>query len=185
MKKSQTPRVQHLSGIVAGVFPVHFVPQDRMADRVEMDANLVGSSGENLAKNQSPLAGVLDHLKPGVGWPATIDDGHLLALYWMTTDRLDNFAGRFRESTDAQGQIKFLNFSSGKLVAQSQMREVVFGDHQATTGFFVKPVDYARAKMTADPAQIGDLMQQCVDQGAGLHARSGVNRHPGRLVDDQ
>ena len=109
--------MQHLTAIAARVFPVYLVAQDRVADRMEMDADLVGSSGKNLAKNQSPLAKVLDDLKPGAGWPATIDDGHLLALYWMTSDRLDNFAGWFRESAGAQGQIKFLNFSSGKLVA--------------------------------------------------------------------
>ena len=101
MKKSETPGVQHLPAIAAGILPVHFVAQDRMANRVEMDANLVGSSRKNLAKNQSPLAIVLDDFKPGVSWPATIHDGHLLALYWMTTDRLDNFAGQFRESTGA------------------------------------------------------------------------------------
>ena len=158
MKKSESPRVQHLPAIAAGIFPVDSVAQNRMADRMEMDANLVGSSRKNLAENQSALASVLDDLKLGVSWPATIHDGHLLALYWMTTNRLDNFAGWFHEPTNAQGQIKFLNFSSGKLVAQSNMREVVFGDHQTTTGFFVEAVDYAGAKLTANPAQIGDLI---------------------------
>jgi hypothetical protein len=129
-----------------------------MADRMEMDADLVGSSRKNLAKNQSRLAYVVDDLKAGVSRASTIYDGHFLALYWMTTDRLDNFTGRFHEPTSAQGQIKLPNFSSGKLVAQAEMREVVFGDHQTTTGFFVEPVDYAGAKLTADPAQIGDLM---------------------------
>ena len=81
MKKSQTPRVQHLPAIVAGVFPVHLVAQDRVADRMEMNANLVGSSRKNLAKNQSPPADIVDDLKPGVSWSATFDDGHLLALY--------------------------------------------------------------------------------------------------------
>ena len=64
------------------------------------------------------------------------------------------------------------------------MREVVFGDHQTTARFFVEPMDYARAQLTADPAQIGDLVQQCVDQGSGLDTRPGMDRHARRFVND-
>jgi hypothetical protein len=32
---------------------------------------------------------------------------------------------------------------------------------------------FRQPELTADTTQIGDLVQQCVDQGAGLHARSG------------
>jgi hypothetical protein len=177
--------VQHLPTIIAGGFPVHFVAQDRVADRMEMDSNLVGSPRKNLAKNQSPPPGVLNDFELGVRRPAAVDHGHFLTLHWMATDRLDNFAGRLGKSASAQGQIKFLNFSSGKLVAQAQVRKVVLGNYEAATGVLVEPVDHARSKLTADSAQVRDLMQQGVNQRAGLHARSGVNRHPSRFVDDQ
>jgi hypothetical protein len=72
----------------------------------------------------------------------------------MAPDRLNNFAGEFCEFPGTQCQIKFLHFSFGKLVAQPQMREVMFGNHQATARFLVKSVDHTRAKGTADAAQI-------------------------------
>ena len=156
-----------------------------MPDRMEMDPNLVGSSRINLAKNQSPLACFLDDLEPGVSRSAAVDDGHFLAMHWMTADRLDNFASRFRESAGAQRQVEFLNFSSGKLVAQPQMREVMFGDHKTAAGFLVEPMDHSRPKNTPDAAQVCYVMQQRVDEGAGLDARSGMDRHSGRFIDDQ
>ena len=109
--------MQHLPVIFAGSFSVHFVAKDRVPDRMEMHADLVCSSCVNLAKNQSPSACFLDDLESGVSRAASIEDGHFLTMHWMPTDRLDYFACRFRESSAAQGQVKFLNFSSGKLVA--------------------------------------------------------------------
>ena len=65
------------------------------------------------------------------------------------------------------------------------MGDVMFGNHKATAGFLVQPVDHPRPKQRPDPAQIGDVMEQRIDESAGLYACSGMDRHPGRLIDHQ
>ena len=125
-----------------------------MPDRMEVDPNLVGSSCINLAKNQSPLDSLLDDLEPGVGGSAAFDDSHFLTMHWMAGDRLDNFACRFRESAGTQREVKFFDFSPGKLSAQPQVREVMFCDDKTTACFFVESMDHAGPKSAADAAQV-------------------------------
>jgi hypothetical protein len=129
MKKSQAPRVQHLSTTIAGFFPVHLIANDGMTDRLEMDPNLVGSSREDLAKDEGPTARLLDDFEPCASRSPTADNSHFLTVHGMTANRLYNFAGSCDEFSSAQRQIEFLNFSSGKLATQSQMREIVLGNH--------------------------------------------------------
>src|SRR5271166_3922644 len=147
MKKSQTPCVQHLSTTVARCFPVHLIANDGMTDRLEMDPNLVGSSGENLAKDEGPRARFLDNFE------------HFLTVHGMTANRLCTFAGRYTEFPGAQRQIEFLNLSSGKLATQPQMREIVFGHHKTTAGLFVESMHHSRSKFAADAAQIFGMMK--------------------------
>jgi hypothetical protein len=109
--------MQHLPVIFAGSFSIHFVAKHRVPDGMEMHANLVCSSCVNLAKDQNPSACFLNDLESRVSRAASIEDGHFLTMHWMPTDRLGDFTCRFRESSAAQGQVKFLDFSSGKLVA--------------------------------------------------------------------
>jgi hypothetical protein len=118
MKKSQTPCVQHLSATGAGCFTVHLIANDGMTDRLEMHPNLVGSSGEDLAKDEGPTARFLDDFELCLSKPPTIDHSHFLTVHGMTANRLYNFPGRYQEFPGAQRQVEFLNLSSGKLVAQ-------------------------------------------------------------------
>src|ERR1700730_166688 len=76
MKKSQTPCVQHLSATFAGCFPVHLIANDGITDRMEMDPNLVGSSGEDLAKDEGPTARFLDDFELYLSRPPTVDNSH-------------------------------------------------------------------------------------------------------------
>jgi hypothetical protein len=95
---------------------------------------------------------LLDDLVSGVSRSAKVDDGHFLAMDRMTANRLDNFAAQFRESPGAQREVEFLNFSSGKLIAQPQMRDVMFGNHEAAAGLLVQPVDHPGPKHTPNTA---------------------------------
>jgi len=123
-----------------------------MTDRLKMDPNLVGSSGENLAKDEGPTERFLDNFEPCLSRPPTINNSHFLTVHGMTANRLYNFASRCHEFPGAQRQVEFLNFSSGKLIAQPQVRDVMFGNHEATAGLLVQPVDHPRAKHTPDSA---------------------------------
>jgi hypothetical protein len=176
--------VQHLSTTIAGCFPVHLIANDGMTDRLKMDPNLVGSSGENLAKDEGPTERFLDNFEPCLSRPPTINNSHFLTVHGMTANRLYNLAGRCAEFPSAQRQIEFLNPSSGKLGTQPQMREIVFGHHKTAAGLFVESMYHSRPKFAADAAQVFGMMKQCVNERARLYACSGVNRHSRRFVDN-
>ena len=46
----------------------------------------------------------------------------------------------------------------------------------------IQPVHDARPQLAADAAQIGEVMEQRVDERARRVARAGVHHHAGRLV---
>jgi hypothetical protein len=156
-----------------------------MTDRLEMDPDLVSSSGEDLAKDQGPTTRFLNDFELSLSWPPTIDNSHFLTVHGMTANRLDNFAGRCNEFSGAQRQVEFLNLSSGELATQPQMREIVLRDHKTTAGLFVESMHHSRPKLAADAAQVFGMMKQRVNEGARLYACSGVNRHACRFVDNQ
>ena len=155
-----------------------------MTDRLEMDPNLVGSSGENLAKDEGPRARFLDNFEPCLSRPPTIDNSHFLTVHGMTANRLYNFAGRYTEFPGAQRQIEFLNLSSGELATQPQMREIVLGHHKTTAGLFVESMHHSRSKFAADAAQVFGMVKKCVNECARSYACSGMNRHSCRFVDN-
>src|ERR1700746_62272 len=109
MKKSQTPRVQHLSTTVAGCFSIHLIANDGMTDRLEMDSNLVRSPREDLAKDERSTARFLDYCELCLSRPSTSDHRHLLTVHGVTANRLGNLAGRCAKFPSAQRQVKFLN----------------------------------------------------------------------------
>jgi hypothetical protein len=185
MKKSQAPGVQQLPITVARCLPIHFIADDRMTDRVEVNSNLVSSSREDLAKDQSPMTRFLDDCKLGLSRTPTLDHSHFLTVHRMTADGLHNFTDRGNEFAGAQRQIEFLNLAPGKLAAQSQMGQVMLGNHQATAGFFIEPMHHPRTKFAADAAQVSDMMKKRINQRSRLNACSRMNHHPSRFVDDQ
>src|ERR1700722_2643723 len=121
MEESQSPRMEHLSIIFLGrCLAVHLVTQDGVPDRMQVNPNLMGSSCEDLAKNQGASIRFLDHFEPGVSWTSPLHDSHLLTMDRMAADRLDDFTCRVRESSGAPSQVIFLNLPSGKLDALPQ-----------------------------------------------------------------
>ena len=123
-----------------------------MTDRLEMDPNLVGSSREDPAKDQGPTARLLENFELCASRSSPVDNGHFLTVHGMTANRLYNFAGRCDEFSGAQRQIEFLNLSPGELATQSQMREIVLGDHQTTAGLSVESMHDSRPKLSAEAA---------------------------------
>lgn len=121
-----------------------------MPDGMEVDPNLVGSPRENLAQDEGPTVRLLDDCKLRVSGSPPVYNGHFLAVYRMTANRLANLTGALGELPGTQCEVELLNFSSCKLGTQPLMREVVFGNNEATAGFFVEPVDDARPKVTTD-----------------------------------
>ena len=156
-----------------------------MPDGMEVDPDLVGSPRKNLAQDDGPMVRLLDDCKLRVSGSSPVYYGHFLAVHRMTSNRLANLTGGLGELPGTQREVELLNFSSCKLSTQPAMRKVVLGNHEATAGFFVEPMDDARPKVTADATQISRMIQQGVNQCSRAHACAGVNNHAGRLVDDQ
>jgi len=177
--------VQHLPAVFAGGLPVNFIAEDGMSDGMEVNPNLVGSSRKNLAQDEGPTVRLLDDCKLRVSGSSPVYYGHFLAVHGMTANRLTNLTGGLGELPGTQREVELMNFSSCKLGTQPVMRKVVFGNHEATAGFFVEPMDDTRPKVTADATQISGMIQQGVNQCSRAHACPGVNDHAGRLVDDQ
>ena len=62
-------------------------------------------------------------------------------------------------------------------------RVVLRDDHHARRAA-IEPVDDARPQLAADAAEIGDVVQQRVDERARGVTRAGMHDHARRLVDD-
>jgi hypothetical protein len=152
---------------------------------MKMNSNLMSSAREDLAKNECPTARFLDDFKLCLSRSPPLDYSHFLSVHRMAANGLKNFAGWRGELPDAQRQVEFLNLASGKLPAQSQMGQVVLGNHKTTAGFFIKSMHHSRSKLAADATQVFDMMKERINQCARLHTSSRMNHHPSRFVDDQ
>ena len=65
------------------------------------------------------------------------------------------------------------------------MGRIVFGRHQNPTGILVQPVNDPRPENASDSSQVAAVMQEGIDQGAGVVPRPRMNDHPGRFIDHQ
>jgi len=64
------------------------------------------------------------------------------------------------------------------------MRDVIFCCDKAAACFLIEPVNDARPFFSADTRQCPAVVQQRVDQRVLVATRARMNRHAGRLVDD-
>jgi len=114
---------------------------------MKMDPYLVGSSGEDLAQDKGPTARFLQHFELCPSRPPTVGHSHFLTVNGMTANRRDDFPTGFGKFPAAQCQVEFLNLSTGKLIAQTQMCNVVFGNYQTTAGLFVESMHDPRSQL--------------------------------------
>lgn len=176
--------MQHLSIIGIRFFPIQFVAQHRMPNRLEVNPDLVCSSSKYLAKHQRRLVRFADHLIPRMGPAATVENRHLLPVHRVTPNRLEYFARAFREAWNTQRQIEFLDLSSSELSGQSRVRDIILGNYKAAARLFVQPMDDTRSQFATYPAQIRNAMQQRINESPALNAGARVNRHPGGFIDN-
>ena len=65
------------------------------------------------------------------------------------------------------------------------MCPVILRDQDATAGFLIQSVNYARSKSASNTAQVFDVMQQRIDERSRPNACARMNHHACRLVDDK
>src|SRR5580765_5275560 len=163
---------------------VHRVANDGMADRAEMHANLVRASGVNghLAERQAW------HLEragdSGNGFPrASRPRGHLLPMDWIAADGgIDTPAGRY--GTPHERDIFLLDLAILELPRQFLVRGIVLRDDHHAGRAAIEAVDDSRPQHAADAAEVGDVVQQRIDERARGVTRAGMHDHARRLVDD-
>jgi len=79
--------------------------------------------------------------------------------------------------------VLFLNLAIVKLARKLLVRGVVFRDHHHAGGTSIQAVHDAGPQLTTDPAEIGQVMEQGVDERAGSMARRGMYHHAGWFVE--
>src|SRR5947207_3029079 len=67
---------------------IHVIAHDRMADRREMNADLVSPSGMEMGTKKVPRIEPSKAYDVGLGRPTLIDDCHALPVSWIAGDRL-------------------------------------------------------------------------------------------------
>ena len=99
-------------------FAVDLVAEDRMAEVLEMDTDLVCPAGMKRALYKRSPRILTEDAPPGASWSTAIDYRHFLPMHWMPSDRLFHFAERLAELSGSHCQIDFGDLPAGELPDQ-------------------------------------------------------------------
>src|SRR5215471_9034236 len=174
---------------IAGHTPVDAAVQgiadDWMADCAQMDADLMRASGMNRDVRQreddAELLGLDDARDRFAAAPGL--RRHLLPVARVASDRLVDPSSRLNFSPDER-DVFLLDFPIVKLPRQLLVRGVVLRDDHQPRGAPIEPMDDAGPLLSADAAQVADVMEQRVHERAARMSGSGMDDHAGGLVDD-
>src|SRR5512136_464274 len=93
-----------------------------------------------------------------------------------------SFLGKLAED---DSQILSRGGVSLELFREASMGDIIFGRHQNAAGILVQAVDDPWPKNPSDSSQVATVVEEGVDQGAGVVPRPRVNNHSRRFIDDQ
>ena len=118
----------------------------------------------------------------GDGFPrVSRPGGHLLPVPRVAPDGGIDAAARLDDAPDER-DVLLLDFAIVELPRELLVRRVVLGDDHDAGGAPVEAMHDSRPHLTADAAEIRDVMEQRVDERARRMAGAGMHHHPGRLV---
>ncbi len=92
-----------------------------------------------------------------------------------------------------ESEVGFVDLAGGEHLAELSVGAVVFGNEDEAAGLLVEAVDDAGAEVAADFGELGEVVEEGVDEGAAVAgvvgidcggAGSGVDHHAGGFVDD-
>ena len=166
---------------------IHRVAGDRVADRRQVHAQLVGAPGDEVQLEQRPVAEVLLHAIDGRCRPAIWHDGHARAVARVAADGCLDPPDLGRRQAVDEREVRLLDATILELAHQRLLRPVVARDQDQAAGVAVEAVDDARPVDAADGAvRLGPAPgQQRVDERAAGVAGRRVRDQAGRLVHDQ
>ena len=189
---------------------IDLVAHDRMADRGQMDPNLVGPAGFQPAGHKArhrrlgffwlsgladpsgsrPTRKALQHLPMGDRLAAALAHRHAVAGFWVAVDRLVEDAVGAIGRAPNEGEIapleRFVGLAMiGELRRQRLVRAVVLRHHHDAGGVLVEAMDDAGAALAADAGKaVAAMGDQRIDQGAGPVAGGGMHDEIAGFVDD-
>jgi hypothetical protein len=149
-----------------------------------VDANLMGAAGLDRNPEQRDPG---DVARPGHAGDrrsgATGTCRNSLSMDRIATDGDVDTLALMDHSPD-QGNVFLLDFAVVKLPRQFLMGGIVLGHDHHPGCALVETVDDSRPQLAADPAEVGHVVQERVDQRSAAVSRPWMNYHAGRLVDD-
>jgi hypothetical protein len=166
---------------------VGFIAEDRKAQELEVDSDLVSPAGMERGFDQGGLAQAFQNAITGPGRPAgVVPHRHALPVRRVPGDGGVDFATVAGQLAAKDGVIELLDFPSGELGGQGQVGFVILGDDEASAGFLVEAVDDAGAGDAADAAELARAMvEQGVDERVFLVSGGGMHDQAGSLVQNQ
>ena len=101
------------------------ITSDRMAERRQVDADLMRATGVEVTAQECMRAPFFDHLVPRARKPSALDHRHALAIPGVAADRAFELAGVRLHGTPNDGQIRAAQAAVFQLRGQGAMRDVV------------------------------------------------------------
>ncbi len=181
---------------------VEVVADDGVAEGLHVDADLMGAAGldADLDEGEGAVGGgeALEDVDVGDGGADAFAaegsaGGHAGATDEVTGDGEVDGGVIFCNVAVDEGEIGFGDLAGGEHLAELAVGTVVFGDEDEAAGLLVEAVDDAGAEVSADLGELGEVVEEGVDEGAAVAgvfvvdcggAGSGVDHHAGGLVDD-
>jgi len=144
MLKNQTRGMEKLAWIVAGAIPtVEHIASDGMAEVSEVDAYLMSAAGfDNHPEQGQWLIEFLEYLPVTDRMPATANQyRHFLTMLGMSANGRHHPAAFLARPTVYQGKILLGQPVVLKILDESTMHPLLFGDQHDPRGVFIEAMD--------------------------------------------
>ena len=170
-------------------FGVYGIAQNGCADVLEMDADLVGASGVEVAEDESGFGRVIgrDDFVIGDGGFASgwIDHSHFLPIHRMSPDVGEDRIFGFGRNAVGDGEVDFFHAAAlGKLGGKALVGRVGFRDDQTAGSIFIEAVNNTGTLHSADAGELAfAMMEQGVDQSAVGISGGGMDDHSVLFVE--
>ncbi len=178
-------------GGVGVFFSVDGVAEDGGAEVVEVDADLVGAAGVEVAEDEGGFGGGVCGadfvIGDGCFAAGRIYDGHFLAVDGVAADVGEDGSGGWVGYAIGDGEVEFLHGGAfGELGGEGLVSGIGFCDDEAAGGVFVEAVDDAGSFDAADAGELAfAVVEECVDEGAVVVSGGGVDDHAVLFVEDE
>lgn len=158
-----------------------------MAEVFQVNADLVGTARMEGEFDERGEVEPFEDPIIGLGGPAgAIGDGHAFPMRGVAGDGGVNHAFIGRHTAAGNGAIDLVDFAGTELDRQRRVGEIVLGSDDATAGIAVKAMDNARARDTADAAELTmAVMKQRVDECPVGVTSGRVDDQSGRFVEHE